>query len=315
MPDHDQHFKKLIETCIADLVRIVAPRIAPKLHLDRPTFLDKEQFTDTREGEHRRLDLVAQVSSIRGDPELVIVHVEVEAQARRTMGRRLLDYAMQLWLRHGAPIVPVVVYLRGGKPGVTRERVPLRTFNTTFITFRYFAFGLSRSQAREYLARPEPLAWALAALMRRGSRSAVEHRLACLQPIARAEIDDARKVLLASCVETYVQLNESERETYETLLDHEENREVAAMERTLLITLDRAAQRGFAEGKHEGRAEGQREGRAEGKRELLLDLLGRRFGPLPDATIQRVQALTSPEELSRLAERVFDARSLDDLGI
>lgn len=315
MPDHDQHFKKLIETCFADLVRIVVPRIAPKLHLDRPTFLDKEQFTDTREGEHRRLDLVAQVSSIRGDPELVIVHVEVEAQARRTMGRRLLDYAMQLWLRHGAPIVPVVVYLRGGKPGVTRERVPLRAFNTTFITFRYFAFGLSRSQAREYLVRPEPLAWALAALMQRGGRSAVEHRLACLQSIARAEIDDARKVLLASCVETYVQLNESERETYETLLDHEENREVAAMERTLLTTLDRAAQRGFAEGKQEGRAEGQREGRAEGQRELLLDLLGRRFGPLPDATIQRVQALSSPEELSRLAERVLDARSLDDLGI
>lgn len=47
MPDHDQHFKKLIETCFADLVRIVAPRIAPKLHLDRPTFLDKEQFTGT----------------------------------------------------------------------------------------------------------------------------------------------------------------------------------------------------------------------------------------------------------------------------
>lgn len=190
---------------------------------------------------------------------------------------------------------------------MTRERVPLRAFSTTFITFRYFAFGLSRSQAREYLARPEPLAWALAALMRRGGRSPEHHKLACLQPIARAEIDDARKVLLASCVETYVQLNESEREAYETLLDHEENREVAAMERTLLTTLDRAAQRGFAEGKQEGRAEG--------KRELLLDLLGRRFGPLPDATVQRVQALTSPEELSRLAERVFDARSLDDLGI
>jgi hypothetical protein len=323
LPDHDQHFKKLIETCFADLVRIVAPRIAPRLHLDRPTFLDKEQFTDTREGEHRRLDLVAEVPSIRGDPELVIVHVEVEAQARRTMGRRLLNYAMQLWLRHGAPIVPVVVYLRGGKPDVTRERVPLRAFNTTFFTFRYFAFGLSPSQAREYLARREPLAWALAALMQRGGRSPEQHRLACLQPIARAEIDDARKVLLASCVETYVQLNESQREAYETLLDREENREVAAMERTLLTTLDRAAQQGYAEGlergiekgMEKGLAEGELKGREQGKRELLLDLLGRRFGPLPDATVQRVQALSSPEELSRLAERVLDARSLDDLGL
>ena len=131
MPDHDQHFKQLLQTCFADLVRIVAPRIAPKLQLDRPTFLDSELFTDVRDGEHRRLDLVAQVPSIRGDPELVLVHVEVEAQARRRMGLRLFDYAMQLWLRHRRPIVPIVVYLRGGKPDVTRESVPLETFGTT----------------------------------------------------------------------------------------------------------------------------------------------------------------------------------------
>lgn len=83
------------------------------------------------------------------------------------------------------------------------------------------------------------------------------------------------------------------------------------MERTLLTTLDRAAQRGFAEGMEKGIAEGEQRG----KRELLLDLLARRFGPLPDATVQRVRALTSSEELSRLAERVLDARKLDDLGL
>jgi flagellar biosynthesis/type III secretory pathway protein FliH len=148
-----------------------------------------------------------------------------------------------------------------------------------------------------------------------GGRSPEEHRLACLEPIAQAEIDDARRLLLANCVETYVQLNEAERESYETLLDREENREVAVMERTLLTTLDRAAQRGYDEGLTAGERKGKREGREQGKRELLLDLLGHRFGPLPDATVERVQALTSPEELARLAERVLDARSLDDLGL
>jgi hypothetical protein len=319
LPDHDQHFKRLLQVCFADLVRIVAPRLAPKLRLGSPTFLDKEHFTDVREGEHRRLDLVAQVASVRGDPEIVIVHVEVEARARRDMGHRLLAYAMQLWLRHGRSIVPIVIYLRGGKPDVSREKVRLTTFGTTLLVFRYFAFGLAPSRAAAYLQRPEPLAWALAALMGRGDLSRVEHRLACLEPIAQAEIDDARRLLLANCVETYVQLNEAERGEYEILLDREENREVAVMERTLLTTLDRAAQRGYDEGLEKGLArgltEGERKGKREGKRELLLDLLGRRFGPLPQATVQRVQALTSPEELSRLAERVLDARSLDDLGL
>jgi hypothetical protein len=231
------------------------------------------------------------------------------------MGQRLLAYAMQLWLRHGRSIVPIVIYLRGGKPDVSREKVRLATLGTTFLVFRYFAFGLSQSRAAAYLRRPEPLAWALAALMGRGELSRVEHRLACLEPIAQAEIDDARRLLLANCVETYVQLNAAERESYEALLDREENREVAVMERTLLTTLDRAAQRGYDEGLTAGERKGKREGREQGKRELLLDLLGHRFGPLPDATVERVQALTSPEELARLAERVLDARSLDDLGL
>lgn len=307
MPDHDQHFKRLLQACLGDLVRIVAPRVAPKLQLERPTFLESEQFTDAREGEHRHLDLVARVRSIRGDPEYVLVHVEVEARARSTMGQRLFDYAMQLWLRHGRPILPVVVYLRGGKPDVARETVRLRVFTQTFMTFRYFAFGLSRSQAAEYLARPEPLAWALAALMRRGNLSPQEHQIACLGPIAHADVDDARKFLLANCVTTYVQLNESEREAYERLLLREENREVATMERTLLTNADKVAQRGFNQGLEQGLEQG--------RRELLLDLLERRFGPLPDAARKRVQSLSAPEELSRLAERVLDARTLEDLDL
>jgi hypothetical protein len=308
LPDHDQHFKQLLQTCFGDLVRIVAPRVAPKLRLDRPTFLESELFTDVPDGEHRRLDLVAQVPSSRGDPELVLVHVEVEAQARRRMGLRLFEYAMQLWLRHRRPIVPIVVYLRGGKPDVTRQTERIKVFGRILMTFRYLAFGLSPSQAADYLKRPEPLAWALAALMRHRGLSPAQHRLACLRPTAAAKIDDARKFLLLNFVETYVSLDDSEQEEYETLLRDERNREVAIMaELTLTTNADSLAHKHYVEGLEKGREHGQRE--------LLLHLLTRRFGPLPEAARQRVQALTSSEELSRLAERVLDARSLDDLGL
>lgn len=308
MPDHDQYFKQLLQTCFGDLVRLVAPDVAPRLQLDRPTFLESETFTDTSEGEHRRLDLVASFESVRGEPELVLVHVEVEARARGTMGRRLFEYAMQLWLRHRRPIVPVVVYLRGGKPGVTRKTERLKTFERTFMLFRYLAFGLSRSQAADYLGRPEPLAWALAALMRHQRLSAAEHRLACLWPVARADLDDARKFLLANFIATYVQLDEAEREEYENLLREEENREVALMaELTLTTNADRLVRKGYDQG--------LREGKEAGERDLLIRLLTRRFGALPEATRRQVQALTSPEELAELAERVLDAKSLDDLGL
>jgi flagellar biosynthesis/type III secretory pathway protein FliH len=114
-------------------------------------------------------------------------------------------------------------------------------------------------------------------------------------------------------------LDRAAQEEYETLLAEEGHDEVATMETTWA---DRLRQEGFEvgiregieEGKEEGRQEGKQVGMQEGKRALLLEQLDRRFGPLPEATVKGVHALTSSEELSRLAARVLDAPSLDDLG-
>ena len=78
---------------------------------------------------------------------------------------------------------------------------------------------------------------------------------------------------------------------------------------------DKLRQEGFEVGVREGIKEGEEKGKKEGKRDLVLHLLERRFGPLPPATVKRVRALTSTEELSRLAARVLDAPSLEDLGL
>lgn len=64
-----------------------------------------------------------------------------------------------------------------------------------------------------------------------------------------------------------------------------------------------------------GRREGHREGREQGVREVLLRLLARRFGPLPATVRQRVEEIDSVDHLTRLAERVLTARSLEDLRL
>lgn len=53
--------------------------------------------------------------------------------------------------------------------------------------------------------------------------------------------------------------------------------------------------------------EGGETGREEGKRELLLGLLVRRFGPLPEATDWRVQTIHSVARLSALGMEVLEA--------
>jgi hypothetical protein len=310
--DHDQFLKRLLEEFFGDLLRIVAPELASKLRLEDREFLESELFTSFPEGERRYLDLVARVKSVEGEPEVVLVHVEIERRARGAMGRRLLDYALQLWLKHHRPVVPVVLYLRGGKPGVTREEARVEAFGETCLVLYYRAFGLSRSAAVEYLDRPEPLAWGLAALMRRGELSSARHRLACLRPMTTADLTDKQRYLLVNCVETYLQLDDAAREEYEALLAATRNEEVAMMETTWA---DRLRQEARQEAWESALQEGLEKGREEGKRDLLLEQIERRFGPLPEATVRRVRGLTSPEELSRLAARVLDAPSLEALGL
>ncbi len=315
---HDQLFKELLQAFFADFIRIVLPDLAERLRLDQPRFRDKERFTDTTDGEHRYLDLVAEVETLEGEMDLVLVHVEIEAEARGSdaMGHRMWRYAMQLWLRDRKPVLPVVLYLRGGDPDISRLTVEERFFGYQLATFSYWAFGLSRSQAANYLDRPEALAAALAALMDPGALSAPEHRIECLRGVGRAEVDDARRFLLANIVETYIQLDDAAQEEYEALLAEEGNEEVATMEMSWADTLKAEGEaKGMERGMEKGIEKGIETGRLEGMRTLVADLLERRFGPVSAETRSRLDAIASADELTRLFEQALDASSLGALDL
>jgi predicted transposase YdaD len=68
------------------------------------------------------------------------------------------------------------------------------------------------------------------------------------------------------------------------------------------------------EGRREGREEGLRTGQME-MRKVLLQQMTLRFGRLPKAVRQRVEAISSPQELRALARKVILAESLQDLGL
>lgn len=64
----------------------------------------------------------------------------------------------------------------------------------------------------------------------------------------------------------------------------------------------------------EGRAEGLETGRAEGASALRLtvrDLLTDRFGTLPEATTEAMDAVTELDDMRRLASSVYRAPSLE----
>ena len=181
-------------------------------------------------------------------------------------------------------------------------------------TLQYYVLGLSQAPAADYLARAEPLAWALAALMRpaRG-QSRSELGLACLGRIAAARgLSDQQSLLLFKCVFMYIRLEPQEAREFDKILAELQDDEVRAMKMSMAEWWQKE---GLEKGLARGLEKGREEGRAEGIRELVLRLLGQRFGSLSAEARRRVSSMASAEELSRLAERVYQAESLEELGL
>lgn len=165
---------------------------------------------------------------------------------------------------------------------------------------QYVAFGLSGCDAGAYLPKPEPLAWALAALMSPGKLGRAELKDACLRRIAEAPLSEDSRILLVDCVATYLELTPEEVSEYATS-------DIGGGNPTMRLTDMSWGDR--------LRAEGWRQGVEHGAQKVLLRLLSQRFGRLPVSVRRRVEAIDSVDRLIRLAERVLTARSLEDLGL
>ncbi|MEM1205351.1 MAG: DUF4351 domain-containing protein, partial [Acidobacteriota bacterium] len=289
-------------------------------------------FTDPPDRERSELDVVAEVPERGGGAKLLLIHVEVEGRYRRTMGPRMLRYYRHLRLRYPKlPVLPVVLFLRGGPRGVELLEVREQVLDGPEISvFRFVAFGVSRCEAAEYLSRPEPMSWALASLMRAPGGDRVALKLGCLRPIAGADLDEARRFLLLNAVETYVELSEEESSRFAASLA-DETEEVRTMETTWADKLiAKGIQQGLAQGVEQGLAQGVEQGLAQGveqglaqgvatgRREGMVDttvrLLEKRFGRLPGASRLRIDGLDE-RGLEALADRLLEAASLRDLGL
>jgi len=300
MGRHDSIFKRLLREFFTDLLRLAVPEVAASLDLARPVLLDKEFFTAG--GRRREVDLLARLSFLAmAGGGVLLVHVEVEARARPGMERRLWLYRNQIQAAHESHVLSIVLYLERGLRGIQWRTLGEDLFGPGRTDFHYLAFGLAGCDPAAYLARPEPLAWGLAALMRGGDLLRPALKLACLDRIAAADLKEDRRLLLIDCVEMYLELNPEEEAEYSALCAVRKNREVRVMA-TAMTWSERMEAKGIEKG-------------VRALREVLLSLLEQRFGPLPEATRARVEAISSLDRLTRLGTRVLTARSLAALRL
>jgi hypothetical protein len=292
MAPHDPLFKSLLRTFFAGFLRLVAPELAGRLELTAAMFLDKEFVSAAPPRTRGIADLLARVPLV-GTDRFLLVHIEIEARARSGMGTRLRDYHRAIQGRHDDPVLSIVVYLKGGRGGICEQGLDGDLTAPGLTSFRYLSFGLSRCSAAEYLAKDEPLAWALATFMHRGSWSRAALKRFCLTRIAAGVLEDRERFELANCVETYLELAPGEAEEFSLLGTPPVRRA-----RTMLYKVTWADKM-----------------MGEGARQMLFYLLEDRFGSIPEEVRARVEKIRSLERLNRLARKAYTVESIQDLRL
>jgi hypothetical protein len=290
----DQLFKDLLQTFFADFLALFLPEIAESIDPTSITFLGQEVFTDIPEGQQRIADLVAELQTLQGEPRVVLVHTEVQAERQDALGFRMWQYNALLRLRKGPPVISVVVVLYGNTAGLSLEHYAETLFGRAYPLLDYWQIGLRDLQAADYLHAEQPLAAALAALMQPGPEGVAALKATLLRTIGHAGLDPARIFLLVNTVQSFLPLDPAEEAALWEQLRAEGVFDMAMTEVPWgeLTWADRMMLRG--------------------ERTILLRQIRARFGAVPSALEERIEQADA-DTLAQLADQILTAASADDL--
>jgi len=219
MPHRIPCLRELVRTFFADYLRLVEPDSAVHLRLDRATLLPLSPFGEETD-EPETAGVLAEVPTRRGEKVTILVLLEPEALGPADISRRLSRWFMDLEIRYAQPVLLSVLYLQGGRPGVTLEAASIcKVMDMEILRIFFTAFGVAGSRAEYFLERPEPVAWALSALMRPLRHGRARHKWLCRQRIAAAELPAPHRDLLAGAVDAFLELDPRETAEYRALTE------------------------------------------------------------------------------------------------
>jgi hypothetical protein len=306
MTDHDQLMKALIKTFFKEYLDLFFPDLARRLYLDSPQFpvefLDKEHFTDIPKGKKRTVDILARVWTRDEMFETILIHSEHQEDDRQDPDEeampfldRMFCYSLLLQLRRFPEhVVPIVLWFVPDKGGIGVATYDHRAMGAG-MQLTYYRICVPDLSAEEYLDKGNPLAYGLAARMKRGKLSKVELSLACRSRILRSKITEVKKVILLDMVETYVKLSKKEETEMQAILENQP--EYADIKEEDLTYFGRIEYRAHKEA----------------RKEDLLDILAARGFSVPEEVRARILATQDLGQLKQWITRAVGISSLAEL--
>lgn len=291
MTDHDRLFKELLSTFFIEFLELFLPEIAEQIDPTSIRFLQQEYFADLTSGEEKIVDLLVEVQQL-GATAAFLIHLEAQSFSEANFARRIFFYFSILHQRYLQRIYPIVVFSFDKPDRQENNRYTVKFGDRTILDFNFEAIQLNRLNWRDYLNQQNPVAAALMAKMRIETSDRPKVKAECLRLLATLRLDPARTRLISGFVDTYLRLNTQEEQVFQSEVGKLETIE---QEQIMQITTTWMEQ-----------------GIEQGERSLVLRLLARRVGELPEGVRSQIE-LFSLHKIEALGEALLDFTKLSDL--
>lgn len=291
MIDHDRLFKELLSTFFIEFIELFFPDVMTYLEPDSVIFLDKEVFTDVTAGERYEADLLVQ-AQFQGQSSYFLIHVENQSYNQADFNKRMFRYFARLHEKYDLPIYPVVVlsYTQPQKEAESSYQLLFPNFKV--LEFNYRVVQLNQLNWRDYLNQPNPIASALMAKMQIASEDRPKVKAECLRLLVTLRLDPAKMQLISGFIDTYLNLSESEEQTFRDeigTIESEDKEEVMQIVTSWMRT-----------------------GIQQGQASMVMRQLKHKFGEIDPELESQIQQLSSPQ-LEDLSEALLDFEQLEDL--
>ena len=262
---------------------------------------------------------LAKVALRDGSERWVYAHLEVQGSAQAEFAERMFVYNYRLYDRYRQPVASLAVLAdttANWRPNHFGFAVLGCEHELRFPAVKLLDYAAQQDQL---YSNPNPFALVtLAHLLTQATRQDMNARFAAkwklVQLLYQRGWDKQRVIDLFSVLDWMMRLPEQLKRSLwhniEVLEEQEKMRYVTSIEQ---LYSEKWMQQGMVQGMQrglmQGRQEGRMTGRAEGEAYALRRLLQKRFGPLSEDVLARLQA-ASIDELELWLDRALDADSL-----
>ncbi|NOX61761.1 MAG: hypothetical protein GXP42_07430 [Chloroflexi bacterium] len=201
---HDRLFKEFLHRFLPDFLEVFFPDIAAHLDLGSYKPIGNELIANLPHAKMRIADFVAEVETLDGEEEIILVHIEVEARQLVTLPYRMFEYFTLLRALRGKRVLPLALTLIPNSGGLTWKTYDEDLFGQPLIRFLYGQVGLPDLPASEYFDADHPAIAALTALMDAGDMHPAEVKLEGYRSVWDSDLTEGDKLFLINLISTYL---------------------------------------------------------------------------------------------------------------